>query len=64
MSAFVGGIASALLLGLVARPMASFAGKFGAAENVMAILLAAVCIGKAYCFFFFNDTATTEIYTY
>jgi putative tricarboxylic transport membrane protein len=48
MSAFVGGIASALLLGLVARPMASFAGKFGAAENVMAILLAAVCIGKAY----------------
>jgi putative tricarboxylic transport membrane protein len=48
MSAFVGGIASALLLGLVARPMASFAAKFGAAENVMAILLAAVCVGKAY----------------
>lgn len=28
--------------------MAGFAAKFGAAENVMAILLAAVCVGKAY----------------
>ena len=48
MSAFVGGIASALLLGLAARPMAGFAARFGAAENVMAILLAVVCVGKAY----------------
>jgi putative tricarboxylic transport membrane protein len=48
MSAFVGGIASALLLGLAARPMASFAARFGAPESVMAIVLAAVCVGKAY----------------
>jgi putative tricarboxylic transport membrane protein len=44
----VGGIVSALLLGLVARPMANFAAHFGAAENVMAIILAVVCVGKAY----------------
>jgi putative tricarboxylic transport membrane protein len=48
MSAFIGGIVSALLLGIAARPMASFAARFGAAENVMAIVLAAVCVGKAY----------------
>lgn len=48
MSAFIGGIASALLLGLAARPLAGFAAKFGAPESVMAILLAAVCVGKAY----------------
>jgi putative tricarboxylic transport membrane protein len=48
MSAFVGGIASAVLLGVAARPMAAFAAHFGAAENAMAILLAAVCVGKAY----------------
>ena len=48
MSAFIGGIVSALLLGLAARPMAGFAARFGAAESVMAILLAAVCVGKAY----------------
>jgi putative tricarboxylic transport membrane protein len=48
MSAFIGGIVSALLLGIAAKPMASFAARFGAAENVMAIVLAAVCVGKAY----------------
>ncbi len=48
MSAFIGGIVSALLLGVAARPMAQFAAKFGAAENVMAIVLAMVCVGKAY----------------
>ena len=48
MSAFIGGIASALLLGLAARPLAAFAARFGAAESVMAIVLAAVCVGKAY----------------
>ena len=48
MSAFIGGIVSALVLGLAARPMAAFASRFGAAESVMAILLAAVCVGKAY----------------
>lgn len=48
MSAFVGGITSALLLGLAARPMAGFAARFGAPESVMAIVLAAVCVGKAY----------------
>jgi putative tricarboxylic transport membrane protein len=48
MSAFIGGIASALLLGLAARPMSGFAARFGAPENVMAIVLAAICVGKAY----------------
>lgn len=48
MSAFIGGIASALLLGLAARPLAGFAARFGAPESVMAIVLAAVCVGKAY----------------
>jgi putative tricarboxylic transport membrane protein len=48
MSAFVGGIVSAVLLGIAARPMSGFAARFGAAENVIAILLAAVCVGKAY----------------
>ena len=48
MSAFIGGVVSALLLGLAARPMAGFAARFGAPENVMAIVLAAVCVGKAY----------------
>lgn len=48
MSAFIGGIVSALLLGLAARPLAGFAAKFGAPETVMAILLASLCVGKAY----------------
>lgn len=48
MSAFIGGVVSALLLGVAARPMAGFAARFGAPENVMAIVLAAVCVGKAY----------------
>jgi putative tricarboxylic transport membrane protein len=48
MSSFIGGIVSALLLGIAARPMAGFAAKFGAAEGVMAITLAALCVAKAY----------------
>lgn len=48
MSAFIGGIVSALLLGIAARPMAAFASRFGAAESVMAIVIAMVCVGKAY----------------
>ncbi len=48
MSAFIGGIVSALMLGLAARPMAQFASRFGAPESVMAIVLAMVCVGKAY----------------
>lgn len=48
MSAFIGGIVSALLLGLASRPLAGFAARFGATESVIAIVLAAVCVGKAY----------------
>jgi len=48
MSAFLGGIVSALLLALAARPMSQLAARFGAAENVMAIVLAALCVGRAY----------------
>jgi putative tricarboxylic transport membrane protein len=48
MSAFIGGIVSALLLGLASRPMAALASRFGAPESAMAIVLAAVCVGKAY----------------
>lgn len=48
MSAFLGGIASALLLGLAARPLSGFASRFGAAESVMAIVLASICVAKAY----------------
>ena len=48
MASFLGGIASALVLGLAAKPVASFAARFGAAEGVMAIVLAALCVGKAY----------------
>ncbi len=48
MASFIGGMASALLLGIAAKPVASFAARFGAAEGVMAIVLAALCVGKAY----------------
>ncbi len=48
MASFIGGIVSALLLGLAAKPVASFAARFGVAEGVMAIVLAALCVGKAY----------------
>lgn len=48
MSAFLGGIVSALLLGIAARPLSVFAARFGTAENAMAIVLAAVCVAKAY----------------
>jgi putative tricarboxylic transport membrane protein len=48
MSAFLGGIVSALLLGLASRPLAALASRFGAPESAMAIVLAAVCVGKAY----------------
>jgi putative tricarboxylic transport membrane protein len=48
MAAFAGGIASALLLGLAARPLSALASRFGAAESVMAIVLASLCVAKAY----------------
>ena len=48
MSAFLGGIASALLLGFAARPLSAFASRFGAAESAMAIVLALICVGRAY----------------
>ncbi len=48
MSAFIGGVASALLLAIAARPMSQLAAHFGAAESVMAIVLAALCVGRAY----------------
>ncbi|MFO1217141.1 MAG: tripartite tricarboxylate transporter permease [Burkholderiaceae bacterium] len=48
MSAFLGGIASALLLGIAAKPLSQLAARFGAAESVMAIVLAALCVGRAY----------------
>ena len=47
-SAFVGGIVSAIFLLFAARPLAAFAGRFGAAEYTMAALLALVCVVKAY----------------
>ncbi len=48
MATFLGGIVSALMLGAAAKPVAGFAAQFGAAEGVMAIVLAALCVGKAY----------------
>jgi putative tricarboxylic transport membrane protein len=47
-SAFVGGIASAVFLLFAARPLAEFAGRFGAAEYTVAALLSLVCVVKAY----------------
>lgn len=47
-SAFVGGIVSVVFLLFAARPLAAFAGRFGAAEYTMAALLALVCVVKAY----------------
>jgi putative tricarboxylic transport membrane protein len=48
MSAFIGGMVSALTLAIAAKPMSQMAARFGAFENVMAILLAALCVGRAY----------------
>lgn len=48
MSAFVGGVVSALFLLVAARPLAAFAGRFGAAEYTAAAVLALVCVVKAY----------------
>src|SRR4051812_28197721 len=47
-SAFVGGIVSVIFLVFAARPLAAFAGRFGAAEYTMAALLALLCLVKAY----------------
>ncbi|MBL8332205.1 MAG: tripartite tricarboxylate transporter permease, partial [Rubrivivax sp.] len=61
MSAFLGGVASALLLALAARPMSQLAARFGAAESVMAIVLAALCVGRAYRSQFFAAMAMMGI---
>jgi putative tricarboxylic transport membrane protein len=47
-SAFIGGIASALVLAFVAAPISQFTSRFGAAENFMAALLAIIFIARAY----------------
>jgi putative tricarboxylic transport membrane protein len=47
-SAFVGGIASTVFLIFAARPLASVAGRFGAAEYTAAALLALLCVARAY----------------
>jgi putative tricarboxylic transport membrane protein len=57
MSAFVGGIVSALLLGLAAKPLSQLAARFGAPESVMAILIAMLCVGRAYQRHFFAALA-------
>lgn len=57
MSAFVGGIVSALLLGLAAKPLSQLAARFGAPESVMAILIATLCVGRAYQRHFFAALA-------
>ncbi|MBM3395256.1 MAG: hypothetical protein FJY37_11585 [Betaproteobacteria bacterium] len=48
MSAFAGGIVSAVLLGVAARPLAALASRFGAAETAMAIIIAGICVAFAY----------------
>ncbi len=48
MSSFLGGVCSAVMLGLFAQPMSGFAARFGAAETTMAIVLAVLCVGRAY----------------
>jgi len=48
MSAFIGGMVSALTLAIAAKPMSQLAARFGAFENVMAIVLAVLCVGRAY----------------
>ena len=48
MSAFIGGLVSALTLAIAAQPMSQMAARFGAFENVMAIVLAVLCVGRAY----------------
>lgn len=47
-SAFVGGIVSVIFLLFAARPLAEFAGRFGAAEYTVAALLSLICVVKAY----------------
>ena len=47
-SAFVGGMVSTIFLMFAARPLAAFAGRFGAAEFTAAALLALICVVKAY----------------
>ncbi|HZY16317.1 MAG TPA: tripartite tricarboxylate transporter permease [Ramlibacter sp.] len=47
-SAFIGGIVSTVFLIFAARPLAAFAGRFGAAEFTAAALLALFCVVKAY----------------
>lgn len=47
-SAFIGGIFSALVLALVAQPLSAFTSRFGAAENTMAAILAAILVTRAY----------------
>lgn len=48
MSAFIGGIASALAIALTLPAVGQFTSKFGAAEFAATTILAMVCIGKAY----------------
>ena len=38
----------ALVLAFAAKPMSQLAARFGAPEAVMAIVLAALCVGRAY----------------
>lgn len=47
-SAFVGGVVSALVLALVAQPVSALTSRFGAAENTVAALLAAILVARAY----------------
>ncbi|QRR35615.1 tripartite tricarboxylate transporter permease [Hydrogenophaga sp. YM1] len=61
MSAFLGGILSALLLGLAARPLSTMAGKFGAPETALAIVLASLCVAKAYQRQFFLALTMTAL---
>jgi putative tricarboxylic transport membrane protein len=48
MSAFIGGMVSAVMLAVAAKPMSQMAARFGAPESVMAIVLATLCVGRAY----------------
>lgn len=48
MSAFIGGIASAVLMALTLSLVAKFTSRFGAAEFAMTTILALVCVAKAY----------------
>jgi putative tricarboxylic transport membrane protein len=48
MSAFIGGIASAVLMAMTLALVAKFTSRFGAAEFAMTTILALVCVAKAY----------------